>query len=273
MNLSKRSSSNFTEFIGDVTDLKSKQSASNFSQFIDIESKPSVGNMTEYIGDVSARDAQVRYDHVSEAISTDERSKSQESKTTNEDGNWFRGLSKSFEEEGIFGLSFGIVNAVTSTAINVVTGTASNVGNMLTNHEHNERRIVKDKYAPDDNQEKKGAVLQFASYIADIVLSTVSPVLDLHFFGFSPNPRADVQLSVYWDSPSIKKSIGYLSGHPGDDNVSFMGTESVYFDTRSVGFFSAITGDERSVAESMMTDDFYSAVSKEEAEELEVEFV
>lgn len=220
--------------------------------------------MTEYIGDVSAIDDEVR-----DAVSTsDNRSESKKQLGNQvgkkDDGNWLRGLTKSFEEEGILGLSLDIVNAVTSTAMNLVTGTASNVGHMLTNHEHNERSIVKEEYAP----RKEGpAVFQFASYIADIVLSTVSPVLDLHFFGYAPNPKSDMQLSVYWDSPSVKKSIGY------DENVSFMGTESVYFDTRSVGFFSAMTGEERSVAESMMTDDFYSAVSREEAEELEVEFV
>lgn len=263
---SKHSSSNITEYIGDIS-VKSKASASNFSQFVDIESKASVGNMTEYIGDISARDTEVRDNTVGDTDSRENESKTQSDKK--DDGNWFRGLTKSFEEEGLLGLSFGIVNAVTSTAMNVVTGTASNVGHMLTNHEHNnERRIVKDRYAPENSRQKSGpAVFQFASYIADIVLSTVSPVLDLHFFGYAPNPKADMQLSVYWDSPSVKKSIGY------GDNVSFHGTESVYFDTRSVGFFSAITGDERSVAESIMSDDFYSAVSREEAEELEIEFV
>jgi hypothetical protein len=271
----KHSSSNFTEYIGDISVAKSKPSTV-FTQSIelDIRSKPSLGNMTEYIGDVSARDDEMRDEVVrtSASVSRAESTNIEPSeKQTNERGNWLRGLTKSFEEEGIFGLSFGIVNAVTSKALHVVTGTASNVGNLLTQHHHyhdNERQLTHDKRASSERKEGP-AVLQFASYIADIVLSTVSPVLDLHFFGYAPSPMNDVQLSVYWDSPSIKKSIGY-----DHEACSFMGTESVYFDTRSVGFFSAMTGDERSVAESLRTeDDFFSAVSREEIDDMEIEFV
>lgn len=281
---SNNSSTKFNECISEaIGTSETKQSCSNFTQYVDVETKshiteyigeiadiksrPSLGNMTEYIGDVSNDEGR------DDAASEGERKAplsaihAQDS-VPKDNGNWFRGLTKSFEEEGIIGFSFGIVNAVTSTAFNVVAGTASNVGHMLTNHEHDEQQLSKkDKYAP--NPEHKGpAVLQFASYIADVVLSTVSPVLDLHFFGYSPNPKADIQLSVYWDSPSVKKAIGY-----DNESCSFMGTESVYFDTRSVGFFSAMTGDERSVAESMITDDFQSCVSREEALEMEIEFV
>lgn len=250
---SKPSSSNLTDFIGKISDIKSNQS---------------LGNMTEHIGDIAPKDAEARdyfIDPTGDLVSRTDSKGQHTRPNSQEDGNWIKGLTKSFEEEGIFGLSFGIVNAVTSTALRTV----GNVGNLLTNHEHNERQIAKDNYAP---QEKHGpAVFQFASYIADIVLSTVSPVLGLHFFGYAPSPMNDMQLSVYWDSPSIKQSIGY-----DYESCSFVGTESVYFDTRSVGLLSAITGDvgdERSIAESMMTDDFYSAVSREEAERMEIEFV
>ena len=247
---SKPSSSNLTEFVGDITDIKSNQS---------------LGNMTEHIGDIAPTDAETR-DGTTEDFVSRTNSNCQHTRPNSQDDiHWIKGLTKSFEEEGIFGLSFGIVNAVTSTALRTV----GNVGNLLTNHENNERQLATDNCAP---QEKQGpAVFKFASYIADIVLSTVSPVLDLHFFGYTPSPTNDMQLSVYWDSPSIKKSIGY-----DYDSCSFVGTESVYFDTRSVGLMSALSGDiadERSIAESMMTDDFYSAVSREEAERMEIEFV
>jgi hypothetical protein len=155
---------------------------------------------------------------------------------------------------------------------------------MLTNHPNNHNTDIAkrgNKHGPEEKHTP--AVLQFAYNIADIVLGAVSPVLDLHFFGFgSPDYPFDTmssshQMLIYWDDPSVKKSIGYDLR----DQCSFIGTESVlatesvYFDTRSVGFYSAITGDGRSVMDSMSvkSEDFYSAVSQEEVEEMEVEFV
>jgi hypothetical protein len=178
-------------------------------------------------------------------------------------------LTTSFEEEGILGVSFGIFRAVTSTALNVVTGATSNVERLLT-HTPNHDGIVADS----THEKNTPGVLQFAYTVADILLGAVSPVLDLHFFGFRPSPEYNMerqQLLVYWEDPSVKKSIGY-----DHEQCSFLSTDSFYFDTRSVGFYSAIAGDGRSFVDSSSvrsTDDFYSAVSREEVEEMEIEFV
>lgn len=221
--------------------------------------------MTEYIDNIQIHQQQHDYGNRIEEKKTNI---SQSTAEIKQETSWFKSLTKSFEEEGLFGLSFGIVNAVTSTALHVVADTASNVTNILTNHENNHDRIL--TKSNEETYTSKPTVFQFASYLADIVLSTVSPVLDLHFFGHHPSRMNDVQLSMYWDSTPIKKSIGYNS-----DACSFMGTESVYFDTSSVKFYSAMTGEEQSMAESirMEEDDFYSAVSREEVEEMEIEFV
>eukprot|EP00804_Cyclotella_cryptica_P005424 CCRYP_002963-RA/>CCRYP_002963-RA protein AED:0.30 eAED:0.30 QI:129/1/1/1/1/1/2/50/216 len=184
-------------------------------------------------------------------------------------GNWFNSLARfttSFEEEGILGLSFGIVRAVTSTALNVVSGATSNVERLLTHTPNLDDSIAEKKY-----ETNTPGVLQFAYTVADILLGAVSPVLDLHFFGFHPSPEYHVerqQLLVYWEDPSVKKSIGY-----DHEQCSFYGTESVYFDTSSAGFYSAIAGDGRSSSSVRSSDDFYSAVSREEVEEMEIEFV
>lgn len=178
-------------------------------------------------------------------------------------------LTASFEEEGFLGVSFGIFRAVTSTALNVVTGATSNVERLLTHTPNHEGIVVGSKH-----EKNIPGVFQFAYTVADILLGAVSPVLDLHFFGFRTSPEYNIerhQLLVYWEDPSVKKSIGY-----DHEQCSFLNTDSVYFDTQSVAFYSAKVGDRRSFVDSSSVrsaDDFYSAVSREEAEEMEIEFV